>query len=94
MTTTEIALALEAYGMEIRLWKEAGLHEWGATFREDQTILHRRFEEDNLMLAKLHALGEARSRALNRSGGEELPGCDSFFDLWKPIKMQKAGSHS
>ena len=95
MTTTaireiKVALALKAYGMELRLWKEADLREWGATFRDDATIVHYRFEEDNLMLAKLHVLGEARNRAQARSQDGELPGCDTFFDSWKPVKMQQA----
>src|SRR5688572_18360199 len=51
MKTTAIALALDAYGLELRLWKEAGLREWGATFRDDRTIEHCRFEEDNLLMA-------------------------------------------
>jgi hypothetical protein len=89
MTTTAIGLALEAYGIELRLWKEGNLREWGATLRDGATVVHRRFEEDNLMLAKLHVLGEARTRALSRSGSEDLPGCDTFFNSWKPIKMQK-----
>jgi hypothetical protein len=85
--TTKLALAIKAYGLELRLWKERGDREWGATIREDSTILHSHFEEDNLMLAKLHLLGEARSLAMSRSGGAELPGCDTFFDSWKPVKM-------
>src|SRR5262245_54095366 len=88
MTTATIGLALEAYGIELRLWKEADLREWGATLRDGDTIVHRRFEEDNLTLAKLHVLGEARTRALSRSGGVKLPGCDTFSNYWKPIKMQ------
>jgi len=89
MTTTAIGLALEAYGIELRLWKEANLREWGATLRDGATIVQRCFEEDDLTLAKLHVLGEARTRALSRSGSVELPGCDTFFNSWKPIKMQK-----
>jgi len=89
MTTTAIGLALEAYGIELRLWKEANLREWGATLRDGATIVQRCFEEDDLTLAKLHVLGEARTRALSRPGSVELPGCDTFFNSWKPIKMQK-----
>ena len=97
MTTTaireiKVALALRAYGIEIRLWKEADLREWGATFRDDTTIVHYRFEEDNLMLAKLHALGEARNRAMGRTGCAELPGCDTFSNSWKPINMTQGAS--
>jgi len=92
MTTTairevKVALALKAYGIEIRLWKEADLREWAATFRDDTTIVHYRFEEDNLTLAKLHSLGEARKRAMTQLGNVDLPGCDTFSKCWKPINM-------
>jgi hypothetical protein len=89
MATWQIGLALEAYGIELRLWKEADLREWGATLRDGATVVHHRFEEDNLTLAKLHVLGEARTRAVSRSGSTELPGCDTFFNSWKPIKMER-----
>jgi hypothetical protein len=93
MTTTaireiKVALALQAYGIELRLWKEREERKWGATLRDDNTVLHSNFEEDNLMMAKLHLLGEARSRAMSRHGSEELPGCDTFFHSWKPIKLE------
>jgi len=91
MSTTAIrdvklALALKVYGLELRLWKERGEREWGATLRDDSTIVSCNFEEDNLQLAKLHILGEARSRAIRQSSGADLPGCDTFFDSWKPVK--------
>ena len=82
----KLALALDAYGLELRLWKELKEREWGATLRDDTTTVHSHFEEDNLMMAKLHVLGEARTRAVTRSGRSDLPGCDTFFDSWKPIK--------
>ena len=83
----KVALAVRAYGIEIRLWKEADLREWGATFRDQTTIVNYQFEEDNLTLAKLHALGEARKRALGLLGNVDLPGCDTFPNAWKPINM-------
>jgi hypothetical protein len=91
MSTTAIrdvklALALKAYGLELRLWKETGEREWGATLRDDSTTVSCSFEEDNLQLAKLHILGEARSRAISQFSSVELPGCDTFFDSWKPVK--------
>ena len=86
----KVGLALKAYGIELRLWKEPGEREWGATFRDDNNIVDCHFEEDNLILAKLHVLGEARSRAKSRSSSAELPGCDTFLDSWKPVKMAKA----
>lgn len=83
----KLGLALEAYGIELRLWKEPGEREWGATLRDDNNIVDCHFEEDNLTLAKLHVLGEARNRVMSRSGSAELPGCDTFLDSWKPVKM-------
>ena len=92
MTTTiretRLALALQAYGVELRLWKEPGEHEWGAALRDDTAIVECQFEEDNLTLAKLHVLGEARCRAMRRASGE-LPSCDTYLDSWKPIKMTR-----
>jgi hypothetical protein len=85
----KLALALEAYGIELRLWKEPGERKWVATLRDDNNIVDYHFEEDNLILAKLHVLGEARNRVMNRSGSAELPGCDTFLDSWKPVKMAK-----
>ena len=85
---TKLALALKVYGIELRLWKETGEHEWGAALREDNAIVECRFEEDNLTLAKLHILGEARSRAMRRSSGE-LSSCDTYLNSWKPFKMTK-----
>ncbi len=85
----KLALALEAYGIELRLWKEPGEREWGATLRDDNNIVDCHFEEDNLTLAKLHVLGEARNRVMSRSGSAELPSCDTFLDSWKPVKMTR-----
>ena len=87
---TRVALALKAYGIELRLWKEPGEHEWGAALRDDNAIVECHFEEDNLTLAKLYILGEARCRAMRRACGE-LPSCDTYLNSWKPIKMTKAG---
>jgi hypothetical protein len=93
MTTTAVrvrlGLALEAYGIEVRLWKEPGERDWSATLRDDGKIIDLHFEEDNLTLAKLHALGEARNLVMSRSGSAELPSCDTFLDSWKPVKRVK-----
>jgi hypothetical protein len=86
----KVALALEAYGIELRLWKESDLREWGATLRYNNDTIRCNFEEDNLTLAKLRVLGEARNRAQNRAGSVELPGCNTFLNAWKPVKMAKA----
>jgi hypothetical protein len=83
-------LALDAYGLELRLWRESDEREWGATLRDGSGTVQRRFQEDNLELAKLHLLAEARKLALGRSPGAELPGCDAFDKFWKPVKITKA----
>jgi hypothetical protein len=86
----KIALAREAYGIELRLWKESGEREWGASLRDEGTIVDCHFEEDNLTLAQLRILGEARKRVISRSGSAELPVCDTFLGSWKPVKMAKS----
>ena len=90
MTTTavrKIALTLKVYGFELHLWKQDAEREWGATLSDSNRVDSCIFEEDNLMLAKLHLLGEARNRAIRRSVDADLPGCDAFLDSWKPIKL-------
>ena len=87
----KLGVALEFYGIELRLWKEIGESEWGATLREKDNTVHTRFEEENLTMAKLHLLAEARKRVVNRSGSAKLPGCDAFLNSWKPINMRQAG---
>ena len=86
-TIPKIALALQAYGFEFRLWKEGTEREWGATLYDGVSVLSFRFEEDNLTLAKLHVLGDARTIAMSRSEGSTLPGCDTYIDSWKPTKL-------
>jgi len=90
LAVCKVAIALNAYGFELQLWKEDEEREWGATLRDNNHIDSCNFEEDNLMLAKLHLLGEARNRAISRSDDASLPGCDAFLHSWKPIKMTKA----
>jgi hypothetical protein len=86
----KVALKLKAYGFELQLWKEDAEREWGATLSDNQHVASCTFEEDNLMLAKLHLLGEARSRAISRSNAADLPGCDAFLNSWKPINLTKS----
>jgi len=85
----KVALSLKAYGFELHLWKEDAGREWGASLRDNDVVASCNFEEDNLMLAKLHLLGEARTRAIGQSGSANLPGCDSFLNSWKPINLAK-----
>ena len=82
----KLGLALKAYGFDIKLWKERGEREWAASLRDDNDIVKCHFEEDNLTLAKLHVLGEARNR-VKRSDTTDLPGCDTFLDSWKPVRI-------
>ena len=82
------ALALSAFGFELRLWHESKEMEWGATIADGEQVLHSRFEEDNLMLAKLHVLGDARARAMYRWSDREFPSCESLMGSWKPITMK------
>jgi hypothetical protein len=92
MTTTvvpKLALTLKAYGFVLQLWKEDTERIWGATLGDSNQVAGCIFEEDNLMLAKLHLLGEARNRAIRQSGKSDLPGCDAFLNSWKPINLTK-----
>jgi hypothetical protein len=86
----KVALTSKAYGFELQLWKEDMGREWGATLRDGNHLTSCKFEEDNLELAKLHLLGEARNRAISRSGNADLPGCDAFLHSWKAIALTKA----
>jgi len=89
----KVALTLKAYGFELHLWKEDMERDWGATLSDSDQIVRCKFEEDNLTLAKLHLLGEARNRAIKRSSGTDLPGCDAFLDSWKPIRLKNTPYH-
>jgi hypothetical protein len=85
----KVALSLKVYGFELHLWKEDVEREWGASLRNNDVVASCNFEEDNLMLAKLHLLGEARNRAIRQSGNANLPGCDAYLNSWKPINLTK-----
>jgi len=84
----KIALALKAYGFELRLWKEEAERAWGATLCDGDVVLDCQFEEDNLTLAKLYLLGVARERATSQADKAALPGCDTFLNSWKPISRK------
>jgi len=86
----KIALALKAYGFELRLWKTEAERAWGATLSDGDVVLDCQFEEDNLTLAKLYLLGVARERAGSQSDKAELPGCGTFLNSWKPIGRMKS----
>jgi hypothetical protein len=87
MTSTTIGtnkdvLAISAFGFQIRLCQESTEAEWSATIADRERVLRSRFEEENLILAKLHILEDARARAIYRSGGNNLPSCESLIDAW------------
>jgi hypothetical protein len=84
---TRLALALSAFGFELRLWQESHDGQWAATIGDGEQVFHCRFEEENLTLAKLHLLGEARTRALHH-GDKEFPSCQSFMGSWKPVTLK------
>jgi hypothetical protein len=86
----KLGLAAEAYGIELRLWREAGERQWAATLRDEDGTVHCRFEEDDLKMAKLHLVAEARRRAQSRDGAADLPGCEAFLDFWRPVNLAKS----
>ena len=83
--TTKTVLAISAFGFEIRLWKESHGVVWGATIADGEQLFRSEFEEDNLTLAKLHILEDARTRAAYRWKNREFPPCESFGDLWNCV---------
>lgn len=85
--TTKSVLAISAFGFEIRLWKESQGVAWGATIADGDQLFRSQFEEDNLTLAKLHILEDARARASHRWRDREFPPCESLADLWKTITI-------
>jgi hypothetical protein len=87
LTIPKLAITSKAYGFELQLWKEDAERTWGATLSNSNLVVSCHFEEDNLMLAKLYLLGEARNRAIEQSNASNLPGCDTFLDSWKAIRL-------
>ena len=87
LAVPKVAISSKAYGFELQLWKEDAERKWGATLSDSNLVVSCNFEEDNLMLAKLYLLGEARNRAIKRSNASDLPGCDTFLGSWKPIRL-------
>lgn len=76
--------ALSAFGFQLHLWKESDV-EWCGTIRDGDQETSSRFEEDNLTLAKLHILAEARNRALVRWKDKEFPACETLVDSWEAM---------
>jgi hypothetical protein len=80
--TTTDALAISAFGFEIRLWQGSTGMEWSATIEDGNRVFRSQFEEDNLTLAKLHILEDARARGIYRLRDNNLPSCESLIDEW------------
>jgi hypothetical protein len=75
---------IAAFGFRIHLWNESEV-EWCATIFDGEQELSNRFEEDNLPLAKLHTLADARYRATVKWKDREFPSCESLFDSWESM---------
>jgi len=75
---------IAAFGFRIHLWNESEV-EWCATIFDGEQEVSSRFEEDNLTLAKLHTLADARNRAMVRWKDKEFPSCDSLVDSWESM---------
>jgi hypothetical protein len=83
--TTKDVLAISAFGFEIRLWQESTEVEWSATIEDGKRVLRSKFEEENLILAKLHILEDARARAIYCCRHNNLPSCESLIDGWHEV---------
>ena len=74
---TRLALALSAFGFELRLWQESHDGQWGATIGDGEQVFHCQFEEENLTLAKLHPDMEKLTVAEGElKGYSQFPGSD------------------
>jgi hypothetical protein len=74
---------LEAYGLEIRLWKGAVEVEWTGVLRAGMDVIFIDFEADSLLSAKRYLDDEARSLASYRWVGD----APSIFDA--PLADEK-----
>ena len=78
---------LEAYGLEIRLWR-AGEMEWGGMLRAGVDVIFVEFEADSVTSAKRYLDSEARSLASYRWVGDAawIFGAP-LNDDWRPWGM-------
>ena len=76
--------ATAAFGFRIHLWNESEV-DWCATIFDDEHEVSCRFQEDNLTLAKLHILADARNRAVVRWTDKEFPASELLVDSWQAI---------
>jgi hypothetical protein len=84
------SFTLDAYGFHLRLWNESGGVDWGASLHDGKEEVSCRFQEDNLTLAKLHLLAEARNRAMTRWPEKKFPSDESLIDSWEPVNMTES----
>ena len=82
--------ATAVFGFRIHLWNESEV-DWCATIFDDEQEVSSRFQEDNLTLAKLHILGDARKRAVLRWKDKEFPACESLVESWQAITFVDEG---
>ena len=90
MTSTAIpeikeTFAVEAYGVEIRLWKSSDANWWGGMLRTGKDVLYREFHEENLTLAQLHLLAEARNIAAYRGCTAALLPSHIAIQEWRQL---------
>lgn len=83
---TKPCYTLNAFGFHLRLWSESDV-KWAATIHDGKKEITSRFEEDNLTIAKLHLLEDARRRAVLLWPNKDLPTCESLVDSWEPLNM-------
>jgi hypothetical protein len=84
------AFTLEAYGLEIRLWKGEGEIEWCGMLRDGRDVILIDIEADSPISAKRYLDAEARSLAAYRSLGDapsifDAPSAD---DKWRSSDFQ------
>jgi len=84
LSNAKHGFVITAFGFRLHLWNESEV-EWCATISDGDEETPIRFQEDNLMLAKLHTLADARNRAIVRSSDKEFPSCESLVDSWEPM---------
>lgn len=84
-----LAFSLNAFGHELRLWKETNTNDWGAMVgsRSNPQVYYLYFEASDATMAKLQVCETARSLAVLQKE-KELPASDSFIELWRPLMCE------
>jgi hypothetical protein len=81
-----LAFSLNAFGHELRLWKETNQNDWGAIVgsRTNPQVYYLYFEANDATMAKLQVCETARSLAVIEKE-KEMPPSDAFLDFWRPL---------